>query len=199
MYLFYLNDHPMQEAKLIQEIKRNDEKAFEEVYQRYHKPLYYLALKFVKNREMAEDVVQDVFVKFWHHREQLDESKSIKGFLFTATKNLVLNRIRDQKNQIIKQLEIFESQRMSGNDTEEKVRMNEMRRFMDKMAGKLSTRKREIFDLKVYKGLSNEEVATRLGLSINTVKFQYMQALKAIRTWLDAGKTYLILLISFFF
>ena len=70
--------------------------------------MYYIAKKYVKDHGLAEDAVQDIFVKVWEKREELDASKSIRGYLFAMLKNYVLNMIRHRKRKILSGYELKE-------------------------------------------------------------------------------------------
>lgn len=75
-------------------IKKGDKDAFKEIYERYHVQLYYLAKQYLKDQKLAEDALQDIFLKLWKKRKRLDSSRSINAFLFTMKKNQVLDLIR---------------------------------------------------------------------------------------------------------
>ncbi|MGB3589051.1 MAG: sigma-70 family RNA polymerase sigma factor, partial [Tunicatimonas sp.] len=85
---------------LVKALKRGSTAAFKQVYERYKRPLYATALRYLKDNQLAEDVLQDVFVKLWQNREALDEQQSLKNFLFVCLKNQVLNFIRSEQVRI---------------------------------------------------------------------------------------------------
>ena len=81
-------------------IKKKDKQAFTVIYQKYHTYLYSLALRYLKNKELAEDTVQHVFVKLWDKSEDIKIEINLKNFLYTMTKNHILNLFRDNKEHI---------------------------------------------------------------------------------------------------
>jgi RNA polymerase sigma-70 factor (ECF subfamily) len=91
---------------LLQKLKKGDEKAFRKVYIKYHKPLYQVAVKYLRRKERAEDAVHDIFIKLWDERKKLNKSGSLRGFLFTAVTNHVLNIIDRQKRTLKKEIEL---------------------------------------------------------------------------------------------
>ncbi len=90
-------------------IEKGDERAFTQVYDRYHKLLYVLAYRYLMNANMAEDVVQHVFSRLWEFRTELRVGISLKNYLFTMTKNHVLNLIRNENSAITKNYEMAQS------------------------------------------------------------------------------------------
>lgn len=173
----------MQDSLLAERIGKGDERAFEVLYERYHRRLYWMAKKYVKDPGLAEDAVQDIYVKLWRKRNGIDPSRSIRSFLFTMLKNHLLNMIRDQKKRILSVYDVGESKLPSRNTTEEQVAYREYRDLVRQGMDRLPERKREIFKLKVA-GLSNAQIAEKLLISINTVKTQYYHGARFIRNYL---------------
>ncbi|HDO06342.1 MAG TPA: sigma-70 family RNA polymerase sigma factor, partial [Bacteroidetes bacterium] len=89
------------EKKLVKALKNGDKVAFEKIFRMYHKQLYYFCYSFLNQKEDAENITQDVFVKLWIKRATLDCEKSFSAFLFTMTKNRALNHIRTTIHQQI--------------------------------------------------------------------------------------------------
>lgn len=71
------------ETILARNIRNGDVRSFEILYQRYHRQLHNLAVKYLKQQVLAEDAVQEIYLKIWLHKEELDELRSVKGLLFT--------------------------------------------------------------------------------------------------------------------
>ena len=92
------------DEKLFALIEQGDEGAFTQAYERYHKLLYVLAYRYLMSSDMAEDVVQHVFSRLWEFRSELRVGISLKNYLFTMTKNHVLNLIRNGKQRDCKEL-----------------------------------------------------------------------------------------------
>ncbi|MEN7549623.1 RNA polymerase sigma-70 factor [Rapidithrix thailandica] len=168
----------------VKELIKGNKAAFEKIYFEYHQQLYYVALTYVKDPKLAEDVLQDVFLKLWINRHQIDPSLSIKNFLYTTLKNHVLNLLRHKKTTILKHMEIANRQPHNSNETEKQVLLNEYQQAVTQALQQLSDRKREVFQLKTYQGLKNEDVAKKLGISVNTVKVRYTQAVNYLREYL---------------
>nr|WP_262903170.1 RNA polymerase sigma-70 factor [Chitinophaga rhizophila] len=162
-------------------MRTSDHNAFEELYAAYHQLLYSTAYKYLKSDSVAEDAVHEAFVKVWVHREELDPVQGVRNYLFRCLKFHVLNLIRDQKRSLSKQYELVYNTSAEHRDAEATVILNDYKKVVERAVNNLSAQKKRIFRLRSYEGLTNEEVAEKLGLSINTVKFQYAQASKTLR------------------
>jgi RNA polymerase sigma-70 factor (family 1) len=166
------------EMVLAGQIKNGNQLAFATIFDRYHKQMYVLAHRFLKSQDMAEDIVQQVFVNFWINRIKINENLNIRSFLFTAVKNLTLNTIRDERGAIAKNYEFLMESVLNESELDESL---ELTSLIEKAVAKLSPQRRQIFYLKIMEGCSNQEIADKLNISINTVKSQYYHILKEIR------------------
>lgn len=169
------------DRNLIENLKEGDEHAFRKVYEEYHKAVYGIAFKYLKSEHLAEDAVHDVFVKLWDYRKKLDAGQSLKGFLFTTAKNHVLNMIRNRKRDEEKNKEYSHLKPVSRNKTVAKLTLKNYKRVFEYFLEQLPEGKKEIFELKMQKGISNKKIAQKLDISVNTVKSQYYQASKFIK------------------
>jgi RNA polymerase sigma-70 factor (ECF subfamily) len=156
-----------------------------------------VARKYLKDDAMAEDAVHEVFVKLWLHREQLDPAQGVRNFLFKCLKFHVLNVIRDHQRALAKQQVFTQLSPLSHEEPEQVVLFNDYKRAMEHAIEKLSPRKKDIFKLRTVEGLSNEQIAARLGISINTVKLQFSQASQLLKHCLKVfSNTLLFLLVG---
>ena len=85
---------------LILDLKEGSERSFEILYNKYQKRVFYFALGYLKDRDDAESLVQDVFVKLWTKREDIDENRSFSSFLFTIAKNKVLDLFKKRTHEL---------------------------------------------------------------------------------------------------
>ena len=165
-------------------IEKGDERAFTQAYDRYHKLLYVLAYRYLMNVNMAEDVVQHVFSRLWEFRTELRVGISLKNYLFTMTKNHVLNLIRNENTAITKNYEMAQSAPAYEDNLIENLEKKELMSNFYKAVDMLPVQKREICLMKVREELTNQEIAERMKLSVNTVKTHYSEALKLLRVHL---------------
>lgn len=172
------------ETMLSLRLKTGDDKAFEEIFFRYYKHLYAIGFKFLKNSDLAEDAIQDIFLKLWDHRHTINEVYSIKNFLSVAMRNHVLNVIRDHHATIWEHLS-FGTEELTGDDTTTNTyQLQEYSTILEQGLKQLPPQREKIFRLRVFDGLNNEQIAQQLCISINTVKFQFSQATKFIKEYL---------------
>ena len=170
---------------LVKLLRLGNKQAFEKIYERYHRQLYFMARKYLKDRGLAEDAVQDIFVKLWNKRDSLDPSQSVKGLLFTSLKNHVLNMIRDRKNKILSGYELGEESHPRKNHTGDDVIYTEYQHIVKRGLAELPEKKRKVFELRAFNGLSNPEIAKILLISINTVKVHYYHGSRFMRSYLE--------------
>ncbi|MBT30405.1 MAG: RNA polymerase subunit sigma-70 [Thalassobius sp.] len=186
-----------EDSNLIKQLINGEEWAFTQTFEKYSSQVFYIALKYLKNKELAEDVVQETFIRVWNNRTTLKPTESLKPFIVTISKRLILNIIRNEKRKILKHVEILASQNPNKNFTEQSIFYNETNNQLKSAINKLPEKRKQVFELKVKEGLSNEEIAKKLGISVNTVKVQYSKALQQIRELLN--NYYSLLIISLFF
>lgn len=177
---------------LVKALKEGNQLAFSIVYKTYAAQTFSLAFKYLLNKELAEDAVQNLFLKLWLKKEEIDETKPINRYLFTMLKNDLLNTLRDSKKNIYL-LEyclsmVLELEDNSQNENLKQEQMNIIQQALEQ----LSPQRRKVFEMKVSGKYSNQEIADKLNLSINTIKFQYSQSLKQIRA--TVGELSLLLL-----
>lgn len=189
--------HDLNDTILIQKISEGCEKAFREIYDRYHVQMFYIAKKYLKDAGMSEDAVQDIFVKVWQKRRELVHVNSIKSYLFTMVRNHVLNMLRDRKSELTSISSVKEEKLPAKNPTEEKLQYSEYETVLRKGVSELSGRKREVFELRTIKGLTNSEVAEHLQIHVRTVKTHYYNSSKFIRTYLKNHAGILLLLFAY--
>lgn len=179
--MFKPTDKLIPDNVLFVRIQKNDEKAFTAIYERYNKLIYVLAYRYLLDKAKAEDVVQYVFVKLWEYRRELHIGISLKNFLFTMAKNHVLNLIRNENTALEKAYEMAQQVSEYEDDLVEKLEKREQMSLFYEALGKLPPQKKEVCLMKMREDMSNQEIAERLHISVNTVKSHYQEALKILR------------------
>lgn len=179
-------------------VKNGDEVAFRVLYNRYHAQMYYIAKQYVKRTTLAEDAVQDTFIKLWEGRERIDCSKSVSGLLFVMLKNHLINTLRKKKIEIVSITAGDEASIPNTVKTDDAVLYKEYHNILERGLAELSERKREVFELRTMMGHTNSEVSELLQIDIKTVKTHYYLSSKFIRAYLKthAGLLILFMLMS---
>ena len=150
----------------------------------------------MKDKALAEDALQEVFIKLWKRKAKLDPELPLKGFLFTCMKHHVLNTIRSEETRIRHAAIATMDTSPDTNFTEHDVALLESKSLLEKAVQTLSKSKEKIFRLSFEKGYSNREIAAQLNISEHTVRSQLSQSTKFLREHLN--KALGILLILFY-
>ncbi|MFI3319915.1 MAG: RNA polymerase sigma-70 factor [Rikenellaceae bacterium] len=185
----------LEDVDIIKLVKRGNTQAFTEVYNRYHKLLYVVAYRYLRSSVKAEDAVQHTFVRVWERRELLNVDMNIKNYLFTITKNHVLNTIRNESSALARNYEISQSDN-SDSGFFEVFERDDMWRHIHRCIDSLPEPKKSICLLKIREHLSNKEIANNLGLTIDSVKSHYYAATRQLREML--GKILILLIFTLF-
>lgn len=171
-----------------QQIRNGDENALEKVYKASFSPLVYYAKQITGMHNLAEEVVQDVFLKIWQSRSELAIKGSFKAYLFKSVHNHALNVIRQQKTRkesvnLVAPEKIwkFISDNFMINDNLiEKLFSDDTEAIIEQTIKELPDQCSKIFLMSRYDSMKNEEIASKLGLSENTVKTHIYRALQKI-------------------
>lgn len=166
-------------------VAEGDREAFTCLYHRYFYYLFTLAMRYIKDESEAEDVLQQVFIKLWQMRDSGAIKDNVRGYLFAMTRNSIMNYVRDknrllQRNYRLSQ-EISEEEQDIWVMADKQDLISEMKKAIDG----LPPQQKRVANLRC-EGLSNQEIASRLHLSLNTVNSHYTKGLKALKTALSA-------------
>lgn len=174
-----------EDEKLISFIQKGNIQAFTITYERYHKMLYALAYKYIKDADTAKDAVQYVFVKLWENHASLLITINLKNYLYTMTRNYILNYIRNENSAIVHNYQMLQESDDYEDNLIEIIEKKELMEFFYKAMELLPQQKRAICLYKIDNKLSNQEIAEEMNLSIATVKTHYAQAIKLLRNHLN--------------
>ena len=142
--------------------------------------LYRIALNMLSSVEEAEDTLQDVMVKLWDRREQLDEYRSVEALAVTITKNLCLDKLKTRKHK--NQLDISQMEIDSGFKTPYKeVELSDSLKAMYQAFDTLQAQQRLLITLRDIEGFSYEEIAEQTGLEVNNIRVGLSRARKKAR------------------
>ena len=171
--------------EVLMQLRDGNEKAFSAVFDTYHRYLYVLACRYLMSDSYAEDAVQHTFMRLWEGRETFDYKTGIKNLLFTILKNYVLNEIRHNNMALQKNYELAQFNEEMEEDFLQNLEDADFKIHLYKLIEQLPPQKREVCLLKIQQGMSNQEVADAMNISIPTVKSHYTQVIKLLRSQLD--------------
>ena len=180
-----MNQYPDFDQKLYDDLRRGKEYAFAAVFERYNRLLYTIAYRFLKSEEAAEDAIQYLFMKLWEQRTNFSFESGIRSLLFTILKNYILNELR-HRSLVFEKLYEMAQQVNDEDDFLTQFENGELGKFLRVAIDKLPPQKQKICLLKIEYGLSNQEIADRMGITVPTVKSHYTQAIKALRNEIES-------------
>lgn len=156
--------------------------SFESIFDEYHAYLYAVAYRYLKDGARAEDAVQHTFMRLWENRSDVDSEKNIRNLLFTVMKNYILNYIRHNVLVCQKHYEIAQKNSNFEDDFSLKLEDANLKEHLHMLIDALPPQKREVCVLKVVDGMTNQEIADKMDISVPTVKSHYTQTIKILRS-----------------
>ncbi|WP_442588806.1 RNA polymerase sigma factor [Pedobacter sp. AW31-3R] len=177
-------------------LKAGDESAFREIFDQNFRKLYTFSFRLLKNKEQAEEVVNDTLMNLWTNRERLNPEYPVAPYLYTITRRLSLNALRQiaTSQKAIDQL--WYNMENVSNDTEESVLLSDLQRFTEAALVNLPPQQQLIFRMSRFEGLNYDEIAERLNLSRNTVKNHLVAALKTLKNHFNQSDIAYFLLVT---
>ena len=169
------------EKVLIQRIKKGEKTAFTVVFTKYYTDLVMFAYTILKNKDISEEITQEVFVKLWYNRKSLEISSSLRSFLLKSTKNKCIDWLRHQKIHN-KYAEIqLNNNLLFHNETENYLLYSELENILNKSIRELPEKINEAYCLNRFEGLTYQEIAEKLNVSVRTVEVRVSKALNLLR------------------
>jgi RNA polymerase sigma-70 factor (ECF subfamily) len=184
----------LEEKKIIEAIRKNDEKAFEELFHRYYSYLCVFASNIIHDDISAEEIVQSFFVKFWEKRNNIHIDTSVRNYLFRSIKNLCLNHIKHNKIKLQHaQQTLASTEEQTYNDAYVEI---DLANKIEESINALPEKRREIFRLNREEGLKYREIAEKMNISIKTVETQMGLAIKTLRDKLKNYYTFIFFILT---
>ncbi len=168
------------DKSLISALNRSDSKAFTDLYNKYWAQVYNFTKLYITNKDIAEEIVQEVFIKIWDSKEMIRENESFKGLLFIVTRNFIFNVFRKNVNEDFYKLTVLSAMEESYNP-EEEVEARDLKAYIDLLIEQLPPQRRLIFNLSRKEYKTYREIAEQLSISEKTVENQISEALKYLR------------------
>jgi RNA polymerase sigma-70 factor (family 1) len=159
-------------------IGSGDRRAMQALLDRYWSRLVRYAASIVGSDDAAKDVVQDCFIRVWERRDAWEPTGSVSSYLYRITRNLALNDIRSARVRTDRELEASSDEASTHPEVLDEIHV---RREVERAIGALSERRREVFILSRFHGLSYAEIAETLQTSPQTVANQMSSALAELR------------------
>ena len=173
------------DVKLLKDLQKGEEKAFEKIFERYSTQLFNVVHKFTTSRSDAEDVVQEVFSKIWKHRIRLNPDLPFTPYIIKIAKNIIINLARKRIYETAYLSYRYHVQSKFNYVTENQVLFKELQLILQEKIVSLPEKRQIVYRMSRNEGLSNLEIAEKLGISERTVENHINHALKEIRLHLS--------------
>ncbi|MCR5509158.1 MAG: sigma-70 family RNA polymerase sigma factor [Lachnospiraceae bacterium] len=169
---------------LLERIRKKDKAALKEIYEEYIGFIYHIILDVVKNKENAEDITSEFFIKLWDKPPEYSPGRGHKGYLATIARNMAIDFIRKNKHEILD-----DSGPDEGNETHDTL-ADDSATPEEQVVSELSVKEaldalkpvyRQIITMKVLGDMTFKEIASVLEMPMGTVTWNYREAIKQLR------------------
>lgn len=171
------------EKRVLQLIAQGSEYAFTQLFDHYRNGIFGIALKFLKSPLLAEEVVQDVFLKIWLKRQDLNHVQNIEAYIITMARNLILDRLKKLAYEVAAKEELAR-QPAHINDTDHRLRQQQYEQLLRQAVNLLPPQQKQVYQLAKQEQMSYQDIADKMQLSRLTVKTHMAKALQFIRHYL---------------
>lgn len=184
------------DKELLRLVAAGDEDSFRALFEKYQDRVFKVAWKYLKSHALAQEVVQEVFIKLWYQRATLTGVEYFSTWLQTLSRNHIIDFMRKLDVRDAAHQQWAEGVGKEENTTDHKIRTAQYERLVEQALGELSDQQLAVYRLAKEQGLTYEQIAEALSLSPLTVKTHMQRALRSIRDFLKRhGEVYLLLLL----
>lgn len=171
------------DEKLMLDVGKGDLEAFAALYERYHKRLFHFILRFVKERALAEDILQETFLRLLKGKKRFRKNSRFSTYLFTIARNLCLDTLksRERKHVFVSQENHIEKAAEKSKGPDEILEETETRKVIQNAIQTLPLDQIEVLVLSKYSGLSYDEIARIVGSTTAAVKQKAYRAMLSLK------------------
>lgn len=170
----------IEDQNIIATFKKDDEQGLQLLFKRFYRPLCVYALKFLDDMQVAEDLVQDIFIHFWEDKKYNSVQGSFKNYLFISVRNRSINYLSSKKVVNTDYLETLKKE-FTFHQFEEDELEEKKKKLYHEIA-KLPPQSQKVLRMIVFERKKYKEVAEELDVSLNTIKTHFSRALKYLRS-----------------
>lgn len=182
-------EETIKDEQLIEAVAHGERRAFETLYDRYAPVVFGLALKMLGDREVAEEAVQEIFWRVWQRAKSFDPNRAFAPWLFGIAHNYCIDELRRRRARPQPVYEDDDHPVLSSiaddADVSEAALQSEQRRVVLNALRELPTEQRQALELAYFGGLTQQEIATRLGNPLGTIKTRMRLGLQKLRSILQ--------------
>ncbi len=180
------------DLKLVTKLKSGEEAAYKQLFDLYYQPLVAFARRYVTDEDTARETVQEVIIRIFQRREDLNIESSLKSYLFKAVYNSCLNKIKERKTKMEHHQQIKHMKDNESFDRDVLIEAEKEARIYNEI-NQLPDRCKQIFMMNRFDGIKNGDIAKELDISVRTVETQISKALKILREKLLLGLLYILI------
>lgn len=169
-------------------LRNSDRSSYAELFDSTYDALFRYALYIVHDKNAASDILQDVFLKIWQIRDNVDPERSLRALMYQMVRNYALNHERQKKRHAAEEVEADHPSVRFDILADEKLDAAELQIKIRYWIDQMPARRREAFILSRYSGMSHEEIAALMDLAPKTVNNHIVLALQHLRTQLKEHK-----------
>jgi RNA polymerase sigma-70 factor (ECF subfamily) len=174
----------VQDSALIERMMAGDEAALSTLYDRYSPMLFGMLTRVLKDRQVAEEVLQDLFLQLWRDAGQFDATRgSLPAWLMVIARNRAISRLRGRRDREVMEEEEgdFANTFASDQNIEDEAAQAELARSVSAALGKLPAEQRQAVELAYFEGMTQSEIAGKTGAPLGTVKTRVRTAMQTLR------------------
>jgi RNA polymerase sigma-70 factor (family 1) len=185
------------DADIIHAFKDGDPKAFDVLFTAHYHHLCYFAMRITDSRGESEDIAKDSFIKLWNGRAGFSSAAAVKSFLYTTTKNAAINFLHRErvKSNYQKEFAYLQDSRRDELILNQLIKSEFLEEIFAEIE-RLPEKRREVFRLAIFEGLSNQEIADLLKISVYTVKVHKGKAIAELRARFGGKQLVIFLMVS---
>jgi RNA polymerase sigma-70 factor, ECF subfamily len=173
------SENKLPENFFLEELSKDNTRVFDKIFNDYYPNLCRLAFHIVRDEDMAQSLVQDVFIKFWEGRKSMVHIDNLAAFLTIMVRNHCLNNIKREKRHVI--LAQIPPDIRIDNVTEKQLQAYEFEEKLFIELSALPERCKMGFEYSRFDNLNNKEIAVKMGISVKAVEALIGRALKSLR------------------
>lgn len=171
------------EKELLSLIAKGDKTAFTTLFENYAGNIYTIAVKFTGSSHLAEETVQEVFLKIWLKREQLEGIRDFKAYLFIVARNYLYRTMRENTLKYKKKMSLAATVPLANNNVDARVLGKECDGLLQRAIEQLPGQQKKVYYLVKEIGLKRDDAAQLLHIQPETIKYHLSEAMKNLRTY----------------
>lgn len=183
---------------ILKEFQDGNPEAFQKIFEMHYRKFVFFAVRLIKDRDQAEDIVSESFLKVWEGRAKIKDTNSLISYLKVTIRNGCINFLNTQRRHDISHREIAYMNGLPEEEIQTSYIRSELLDLTWKSAQELPPVTKKVFHLLFDEGLSMKEVAEKLGVSINTIKTQRLTALRYLKEIASRREWIIIICITLF-